>query len=220
VEKAELKRRFSDKEDIANAISHTAGAILSVAALVLMVVYSSLRGNVWHVVSSSIFGFSMIFLYTSSSVAHWLSEGKRKDTFFTLDQIAIFVLIAGTYTPLSLIALHGTLGWVIFGIEWGLAFVGIVRLLARKNNFESGVGIIDILIYIGMGWLVIIVSGAVLKTVPIPGFIWIIIGGLFYTIGVVFFKITKFRFHHLIWHLLVIGGTVSHFIAVFFYILP
>jgi hemolysin III len=220
VEITEKKERFSDKEDMANALSHFAGAILSVAALILMVVYSSQRGNVWHIISSAVFGFSMIFLYASSSIAHWLPAGKRKDVFFTLDQIAIFILIAGTYTPLSLVALRGVLGWVIFGVEWGLALIGIIRLLTRKNTFESGVGILDILIYIGMGWLVIIVSGAVLKTVPQIGFIWIIIGGLFYSLGIIFFKIAKFRFHHLIWHLMVIGGTASHFIAIFFYILP
>ena len=185
-----------------------------------MVVCSSLRGNVWHIVSSAVFGFSMVFLYTSSAIAHWLPAGKQKDTFFTLDQVAIFILIAGTYTPLSLVAIHGMIGWVIFGIEWGLAIIGIVRLIARKNDFESGVGIIDILIYIGMGWLVIGFAGAVLKTVPVIGFIWIIIGGLLYTLGIIFFKIAKFRFHHLVWHLLVIAGTVSHFIAIFFYILP
>jgi hemolysin III len=212
--------RFSDKEDLANAISHTVGAFLSLAALVLMVVYSSLRGNVWHIISSLVFGLSMIFLYSSSAIAHWLPAGKRKDTFFTLDQIAIFILIAGTYTPLSLIALQGLTGWIVFGIEWGLAAVGIFRLLSRNNDFESGVGIIDILIYIGMGWLVVTVSGPVLKTVPLSGFIWIITGGLFYTIGVVFFKIARFPFHHLVWHVLVIGGTISHFIAIFFYILP
>jgi hemolysin III len=212
--------RFSDKEDLANAISHSAGAILSVAGMVLMVVYSSLRGNAWHIVSSAVFGFSMIFLYTSSAIAHWLPAGRKKDAFFTLDQIAIFILIAGTYTPLSLVALHGLTGWIVFALEWGLAVIGIIRLLSRKNDFESGVGIIDILIYIGMGWLVITVPGAVLKTVPLAGFIWIIIGGLFYTLGVVFFKMARFPFHHLVWHLLVIGGTVSHFVAIFFYILP
>jgi len=220
VEVTASKGRFSDKEDLANAISHFTGALLSVAALVLMVVYSSLRGNAWHIVSSAIFGFSMVFLYTSSSIAHWLPAGKRKDAFFTLDQLAIFILIAGTYTPLALVALHGALGWVIFGIEWGLAIFGITRLLKRTNNFESGVGIIDILIYVVMGWLVVAVSVPVLKTIPMMGFIWIIIGGLFYTLGILFFKIAKFRYHHLIWHLLVIGGTASHFIAIFYYILP
>jgi hemolysin III len=185
-----------------------------------MLINSFLKGNAWHVFSSAVFGFSMIFLYMSSSIAHWLPEGKRKNDFFTLDQIAIFILIAGTYTPLSLVALNGEIGWIVFGIEWILAFIGIIRVLARKNNFESGVRITDILIYIGMGWLVLTVYGQVLKTVPLTGFIWIIVGGLFYTLGVIFYKIAKFRFHHLIWHLFVIGGTISHFIAIFLYVLP
>jgi len=213
-------KRFSDREDLANALSHSIGALLSVAALILMLVLSFHKGSTLHLVCSVVFGFSMIFLYTSSSVAHWLPQGKRKDSFFTLDQIAIFVLIAGTYTPLSLIALNGKLGWLIFGIEWGLALTGIIRLISRINKFESGVDFIDIFIYIGMGWLVFLVSGPVLKAVPMMGFLWIVIGGLFYTIGVIFFKVLKFRFHHLVWHLMVIGGTASHFIAIFFYILP
>jgi hemolysin III len=213
-------KRFSNREDLANALSHLTGALLSVAALVLMVVLSFQRGSFLHMVCSVVFGFSMIFLYTSSSVAHWLPEGKLKDSFFTLDQIAIFVLIAGTYTPLSLIALNGKLGWAIFGIEWGLALIGILRLIGRNNKFETGVALFDIFIYVGMGWLVFLVSGQVLKAIPLLGFIWIVIGGLFYTIGILFFRIARFRFHHLIWHMMVIGGTVSHFIAVFFYILP
>ena len=214
------KSRFSDREDLANAISHFAGAILSIGAFFLMVIYTAASGNVLHIISSAVFGLSMIILYSSSSIAHWLKEGKQKDTFFTMDQAAIFILIAGTYTPLSLIALKGIIGWIIFGIEWGLALIGVIRLLSRKNTFESGVGIIDIIIYVAMGWLVIIVSGPVLKTVPLIGFLWIIAGGLFYSLGIIFFKISKFRFHHLVWHLFVIGGTASHFIAIFFYIIP
>jgi hemolysin III len=220
METIQLKKRFTNQEDLANALSHFAGAILSVAALFVMVVRSAPGGNVWHIVSSSVFGLSMVILYSSSSIAHWLKEGKLKNYFFTLDQIAIFILIAGTYTPLSLIALHGTTGWIVFGIEWGLAITGIIRLLSRRNSFESGVGFFDIFIYVGMGWLILAVSGEVLKALPFMGFIWIVIGGLFYTIGVIFFKIAKFRFHHLVWHLMVIGGTLSHFIAIFFYILP
>jgi hemolysin III len=220
VEEILSNRRFSNSEDLANAISHFAGSLMSVAGMVLMIVFSALRGNAIHILCSVVYGLSMVFLYTSSSIAHWLPEGKRKDSFFTLDQAAIFILIAGTYTPLSIIALHGTIGWIIFSIEWGLALLGIIRLLSRKNNFDSGVGLIDILIYVGMGWLVLLVSGPVLKSIQVTGFIWIIAGGLFYTIGVIFFKIAKFRFHHLIWHLMVIGGTLSHFIAIFFYVLP
>jgi hemolysin III len=212
--------RFNEKEEFANAISHLVGAILSVGALVLLVVYSALRGNELHIISSAVFGFSMVFLYMSSFMTHWLPLGKLKDSFFTIDQIAIFILIAGTYTPLSLVALQGPVGWVVFGIEWGLALIGIVRLLSRKNVFTAGVKILDVLLYAGMGWLIVFVAGAVLDRIPLMGFLWIIIGGLFYTIGIVFYKAAKFRYHHLIWHLLVLGGTISHFTAIFFYILP
>jgi hemolysin III len=211
--------RFNNREDKANAISHLAGTFLSVAALVIMVVFSAAKGSVWHIVSSSVFGASMIILYLSSTIAHWLPAGKTKDSFFTLDQAAIFILIAGTYTPLTLITLRGTLGWILFGIEWSLAIFGIFRLFRRNSGFEDGVGIIDILIYIVMGWMVILFSGAILRSVPVMGFVWIVIGGLFYTLGVIFYKVTKFRYHHLIWHIMVLGGTVSHFTAIFFYIL-
>jgi hemolysin III len=209
-----------DREDIANAISHFTGAILSVAALIVMVVFSAVKGNAWHVISSIVFGFSMIFLYLSSAIAHWLPEGKKKNRFFTFDQAAIFILIAGTYTPLALIALHGMTGWVLFGIEWGLAATGILRLLRRKTGVDNEVGNTDILIYAFMGWLVVIVTGEVLRSIPVMGFLWIIIGGLFYTVGIIFFKFTRFSYHHLVWHIMVIGGTASHFTAVFFYILP
>jgi hemolysin III len=212
--------RFSKGEELANVISHLGGTFLSVAALVLMVIYSVLRGNGWHIVSSAVFGTSMIVLYLSSTLAHWLPSGKRKDAFFTLDQIAIFILIAGTYTPLSLVALKGPVGWIIFSIEWGFAIIGIGLLLTRKNNYESGVKLVNILLYASMGWLVVFVSGTLLDTIPLMGFIWIITGGFFYTLGIIFFKVARFPFHHLIWHLLVIGGTVSHFVAIFFYILP
>jgi hemolysin III len=212
--------RFSRSEDLANAYSHLAGALLSVAALTLLVVFAAIKGNAWHIVSFAIFGTSMIFLYTSSTIAHWLPEGKSKDSFFTIDQAAIFILIAGTYTPLSLVVVKGALGWVVFGIQWGLALFGILRIFLRTNKFEAGVGLTDIILYTGMGWMVIFLTGAVLSHIPLMGYIWIIIGGLFYTLGILFYKVIKFRYHHLIWHLMVIGGTVSHFTAVFFYFLP
>jgi hemolysin III len=212
-------RRFSAREDLANALSHLGGTLLSIAGLTLMVVFSAIRGNAWYIVSASVFGTSLVILYLSSTIAHWLPEGSAKDRFFVVDQVSIFILIAGTYTPLALIALHGTLGWVIFGIEWGLAIIGIIRLLIRKARFEHGVALFDIVIYTLMGWLVVIFSGPVLNSVSLMGYLWIIIGGLFYTAGIIFFKFTKFRYHHLIWHLMVIGGSVSHFTAIFFYLI-
>jgi hemolysin III len=212
--------RFSRGEDLANALSHLLGTLLAIAGMVLMIVYSAIHGNGWHISSSIVFGVSLILLYASSTLTHWLPMGKAKDSFFAVDQSAIFILIAGTYTPLSLVALNGTLGWILFGIEWGLALIGIMRVLSRPNEFTSGVGIVDILIYTIMGWIVVFLAGAVLTNVPLMGFMWIVIGGLFYTFGIIFYKVAKFRYHHLIWHLMVIGGSVSHFVAIFFYILP
>ena len=211
--------RFSRGEDLANAYSHLFGALLSVAALTLLVVFAAIRGNAWHIVTFTIFGASMIILYSSSAIAHWLPEGSTKDSFFTMDQVAIYILIAGTYTPLSLIALGGTTGWVIFGLQWGMALFGIVKVLTKKRKFEKGVPVLDIVLYAGMGWMVIFVAGALLKNIPLMGFIWILIGGLFYTTGIIFYKVARFRYHHLIWHLMVIGGSVSHFTAIFFYML-
>jgi hemolysin III len=211
--------RFTASEDLANALSHLAGTLFSTAALVLMVVFSALRGNAWHIVSSAVFGTSMIFLYLSSTITHWLRAGDAKERFFIFDRSAIFVLIAGTYTPLALIVLHGPMGWLVFGIEWGLAIIGIARLLMKSNRFENGVSFVDILIYVLMGWLVIFFSGPVMKSAPFMCYLWIIIGGLFYTVGIIFFRVVKFRYHHLLWHLMVIGGSVSHFIAIFFYVI-
>lgn len=211
--------RFTAGEDLANALSHLAGTLLSIAGLVLMVVFSALRGNAWHIISSSVFGTSMIFLYMSSTIAHWLPAGTAKERFFIFDRSAIFVLIAGTYTPLALVVLHGPLGWVIFGIEWGLAIIGIVRLLMKSNRFEDGASFIDVLIYVLMGWLVVFFSGPVLRSTPFMCYLWIIIGGLFYTLGIIFFRVVKFPYHHLLWHFMVIGGSVSHFIAIFFYVI-
>jgi hemolysin III len=208
-----------DREDLANALSHFIGALLSVACLILMVVYSAQGGSILAVISSIIFGFSMILLYISSAIAHWLKEGKRKDIFFSLDQAAIFILIAGTYTPLALIALNGITGWILFFTEWIMAAIGIFRIFRHSDVPKEKVGIIDILIYILMGWLVVLVSGPVLRSIPVMGVIWIIIGGLFYTFGIVFFKFMNFRYHHLVWHLMVIAGSASHFTAIFFYIL-
>ncbi len=119
-------KRFSPAEELANALSHFTGALLATAGLVLMVVYSALNGNVWHVVSTSIFGLSMLILYTSSTLNHWLKPGPGKEFFFNFDQVAIFLLIAGTYTPLTLVTIRSGLGWTIFGLEWGLAIIGII----------------------------------------------------------------------------------------------
>lgn len=212
--------RFTYREEVANAISHLVGAFLSVAALTLMIVFSAKNGTAWHVVSTAVFGSTLIILYLSSTFTHWLKPGRIKETFFTVDQIAIFFLIAGTYTPLALVAMHGTVGWIVFGIEWGLALTGSLIRILRPREYNSGVNLFYIILYAAMGWLFVFAIVPILKSIPLMGIIWILIGGLFYTIGIFFYKKATFKYHHLVWHLMVLGGSISHFIAIFFYVIP
>ena len=212
--------KFSRGEELANAISHFSGALLAVVGLVLMVHFSIVNGNGWHVVSTSIFGSSMIVLYISSTMTHILPMGRAKDRFFNFDRIAIYLLIAGTYTPIALLTLHGPLGWVIFGIEWGLAIVGTLMILTRPGDYNTGVSTFYVVSYAVMGWLILIAIVPILNTLPLMGTLWILIGGVCYTLGILFFKVIKFPYHHLVWHMLVLAGTISHFFAVFFYMIP
>lgn len=212
--------KFSRGEELANAISHFSGTLLSVAGLVLMVRFSLIHGNVWHVVSTTVFGITMIILYLSSTLTHILPMGRAKDIFFNFDRIAIYLLIAGTYTPIALITLHGPLGWVIFGIEWGLALTGTLMILTKPGDYNTGVSTFYVVSYAVMGWLFLIAIVPVMNNLPLMGTLWILIGGLCYTLGILFFKFIIFPYHHLVWHLLVLAGTVSHFFAVFFYMIP
>ena len=212
--------KFSRGEELANAISHFSGALLAVAGLVLMLHFSIVKGNAWHVVSTSVFGASMIVLYLSSTMTHILPMGRAKDRFFNFDRIAIYLLIAGTYTPIALITLNGPLGWVIFGIEWGLALLGTIMILSRPGDFNTGVSTFYVVSYAVMGWLMLIAIVPIMNTLPLMGTVWILIGGLCYTLGILFFKLIKFPYHHLVWHLLVLAGSISHFFAVFFYMIP
>lgn len=215
-----IAKRFSHSEELANALSHLAGAVLSAAGLVLMVVYSTLNGNAWHVVSTSIFGGSMLILYTSSTFNHWLKPGKGKEFFFNFDQVAIFLLIAGTYTPLTLVLIRSGLGWTIFGLEWGLAILGISIKLMRPTAFESGVNYFFIFLYALMGWMLLIGIGTIARAISPMGLAWIFIGGACYTLGILFYKKIQFPYHHLVWHLFVIAGSISHFFAIFYHIIP
>lgn len=212
--------RYTQSEELANALSHLAGTLLAIVGLVLLLVKSARLGTGWHIVSSSIFGASMVILYFSSTMTHWLKPGRAKEAFFTLDQIAIFLLIAGTYTPLTLVALHGPLGWVIFGLEWGLAATGIILKLAKPTEFNKGVNLFYILLYASMGWMIIIAIVPAFKNIPLMGMIWILFGGICYTVGIYFYRKAKFKQHHLVWHLLVMAGTISHFFAIYHHILP
>lgn len=203
-------------DEIANSVTHGFGVVLSIAGLVLMIVYSSLNGNAWHVVSSSIFGSTMIFLYLASTLYHSSKTEKAKHFYKILDHSFIYILIAGTYTPFTLVTLNGALGWTLFGIIWGLAIAGVVFKFYFVHRFK----ILSTAIYLLMGWLIIFAINPLLDHLPIGGVYWLIGGGLSYTFGVVFYVWHKLPFNHSIWHLFVLGGSVCHFFAVFFYVIP
>ncbi len=215
----EVNTKFSRTEELANAISHLSGALLAVVALVLMVYQSSLHGTTMHVVTTSVFGATLIILYLSSTLTHILPIGKLKDLFFNFDRIAIYLLIAGTYTPLVLV-IDGPLGWVIFGVEWGFALVGTILILSKPGDFNTGVNTFYVISYAVMGWIILIAIVPIINNLPVMGWVWILVGGGCYSLGIVFFKLMKFPFHHLVWHLLVLAGSISHFLAVFFYVIP
>ena len=213
-------REYRKSEELANAISHLAGAALAAAGLALMIIFSALRGNAWHIVSTSVYGASLVFLYFSSGMAHALRQGKTKDLFFVFDKIAIFLLIAGTYTPLTLVVLHGALGWTLFALEWGLAAAGIILTFTRVGKSRTRVNYYFLALYVVMGWLLVIAIVPVFKSIPLMGSLWILIGGICYSLGIYFYAKAGFLFHHLVWHLFVIAGSISHFFAIFYYVIP
>lgn len=207
---------FSTGEEIANAITHGIGAILSVAALVVLIVYSSLHGTAWHIVSFTIFGVTMMMLYFSSTMVHALKPGRAKNVFEILDHSAIYFFIAGTYTPITFLIVKGTLGWTMFGIVWGLAIGGTIFkvFFVKKFLFMSTI------LYVLMGWLVVIGWKPIMTTLSTPGIVWLVVGGLFYTIGAVFYVWRGFKYHHMVWHLFVLAGSAAHFFCILFYVLP
>ncbi|GLO66929.1 MULTISPECIES: hemolysin III family protein [Oceanobacillus] len=207
---------FTKGEEIANAITHGVAALLSVAGLVVLIVSSVINGTVLHVVTFTIFGATMVILYTSSTFVHALPKGKAKDIFEILDHSSIYLFIAGTYTPFTLLVIQGAMGWSIFGIVWGIALVGIVF----KVYFVKRFLFTSTLLYIAMGWLIVIGWSQITNNIESSGVYLLIAGGLCYTLGTVFYMWRGFKFHHMIWHLFVIAGTLFHYFCVLFFLLP
>ncbi len=207
---------FSRNEEVANSITHGIGAMLSIAALVILIVFSSLYGTRWHIVSFTIYGASMFILYMSSTLVHSFAEGKAKDLFEIFDHSSIYIFIAGTYTPFLLVVIRGPLGWSLFGVVWGLAIAGTIFkcFFAKKYLFTSTI------LYVVMGWIMVFAWKPLAVVLPSLGMIYLMIGGLLYTFGAIFYVWRGFHYHHAIWHLFVIAGTVLHFFCVLFYVLP
>jgi hemolysin III len=209
-----IRRAFH--EEVANSITHGVGLALSVIGLGVLIALACLYGSALHIASCSVYGATLVILYTASTLYHSFRSPRIKHIFKIIDHCAIYLLIAGTYTPFTLVMLRGGWGWSLFGIVWMLSFVGIVFKLFFVNKFQ----IISTIIYVLMGWLAIVAIKPMAQAMPLNCILWLLAGGLFYTIGVLFFAWHKIPYNHAIWHLFVIAGSLCHFCAVMLYVLP
>lgn len=204
------------REELLNAITHGVGAALSFIGLIILVVAAHIHGNLWHQVSFGIYGGSLVLLYLASTLYHSFSNEKLKYIFKIIDHSAIYLLIAGTYTPFTLVTLHGQLGWHVFTVVWAIAAGGIIFQIFFVKRFK----VFSTICYLLMGWLAIVVIKPLMAVLPVAGLYWLIGGGLFYTVGAIFYLYHRLPYHHAVWHVFVLAGSAAHFIAVFLYVLP
>ena len=202
--------QYSVGEEIANSITHAVATGLSIAALVVLIVSAVSQGDAWHVVSFSIFGSTLILLYLASTLYHAIPLPSAKRILKTLDHSAIFLLIAGTYTPFMLVSMRGTIGWVVFSVVWVLAVAGVVLKCCCVYRFKR----LSLSIYLGMGWLCVLVMRDMYASLPGTSLTLLALGGLAYTLGVVFYVWKRLPYSHAIWHLFVIAGSTLHFFSV------
>ncbi len=207
---------YSPVEEKTNIISHAIGFILGIVALVFLVTHASLYGNVWHIVSFSIFGTSLVVLFAASTFYHSAKKPELRNKLRIIDHVSIYIFIAGTYTPFTLVTLNGPIGWSIFGTAWGLALTGIILKLFFTGKYEK----ISTLMYVFMGWIIVFAIKPVINNLSLEGLLWLVAGGMAYTIGAILYSIKKIKFNHAIFHMFVLVGSFCHFMAVFFYVLP
>ncbi|MCC6276063.1 MAG: hemolysin III family protein [Leptospiraceae bacterium] len=220
-ELVETVREYSIGHEIANAVTHGIGGGLSIAGLSVLVTMAAIYGDTWRVVSSAIYGATLVMLYLASTLYHGIHHEGAKRIFKTIDHAAIYLLIAGTYTPFTLVSLRenanaGWTGWTLFGTIWGLALTGVTL----KAAFPRRMSTLSVAVYILMGWLCMFAIGDIRKAIGFGGMVWLVAGGLSYTIGVIFYAWAKLPFNHAIWHLFVLSGSICHFFAILFYVLP
>lgn len=212
----DVKKHLLGLEEIFNSITHGTGALMSLAGLVLLIVFASLYGEARHIVSCTIFGVSLVLLYTASTLYHSFRKPRVKFVFKIIDHSCIYILIAGTYTPFMLVAVRGVLGWTIFGIVWGMTVLGILF----KTFFIHRFKILSTLAYIAMGWIAIFAIKPIFQSLSAGAIFWLIAGGLAYTVGTIFYAWKKLPFNHAIWHFFVLAGSICHFVSVLFYVIP
>jgi len=208
--------RYTLREEIASSVTHGVGIVLAIAGLAVLVAFAALHGDAWHVTSCSIFGAALILCFTTSTLYHSVQVERIKHTLRALDHSAIFVLIAGTYTPFLLVNLRGAWGWSLLAVIWTLTFLGIALRLFLKGRLHGLV----VSIYLAMGWAVVVAAEPMLERVATGGLVLLAAGGLAYTAGVAFYKWKRLPYNHAIWHGFVLAGAALHFFAVLFYVIP
>lgn len=210
------KKGYSFGEEVAHALTHGVGAVASIIGLVVMLVWALRYGDNWHVVSAAIYGSSLILLYTASTLYHALPWPRVKYFFQQADHAAIYVLIAGTYTPFLLVNLRGPLGWSLLALVWSIAILGVAIELVLKERKKW----LSLTLYLGLGWMALIAINPMLDNVAINGLLLLLAGGLAYSLGVIFYVWKSLKYHHAVWHVFVLAGSVLHFLSVFYYVLP
>ncbi len=203
-------------EEIANSITHGIGAVFGVTALTIMVAVAATSGNVWGVVGASIFGATLVLLYTASTLYHAITAPRAKNVLRILDHSAIFLLIAGTYTPITLVSLRGPWGWSLLGSVWGLAVAGVLIEATPLRRLRA----ISLVLYLTMGWAIVVAARPIITAMASGGLTLLIAGGLSYTLGLTFYGWKRLPYSHAIWHLFVLGGSTCHVLAVVLYVLP
>lgn len=204
---------YTRKEDILSSAFHGFGVVFSIGATAVLLVLAAIYANAWAIVSCAIFGASMITLYSASTIYHAVKSETAKIVLKKFDHISIYYLIAGTYTPFLLVNLRGALGWTMFGIIWGLALLGTVLKLYSSGN---GAKLWSVGLYLGMGWIIVFLFKPLIAVLPVSGLVFLVLGGVLYSLGVIFYVWKSRTYTHAIWHLFVLGGTVMHFFAVLY----
>ncbi len=207
---AALKKRYTLGEEIFNSVSHGIGAALAVGGMVVLIVLSAVHSDSWGIVSSCIYGFSLVLLYTMSTLYHAITNDKAKVFFRIMDHNTIYFLIAGTYTPYTLVTLRGAIGWTIFGIVWGAAILGIILNSIDLEKFKK----FSLFCYVMMGWVIIFAVKPMIGSMSVNALILLLVGGIFYTVGIIFYAVKKIRYFHSIWHLFTIAGSTFHYFSI------
>ena len=202
-------------EEIFNSISHGVGAVLSIAALVILIVFASIRSDGYGIASALVYGISLILLYSMSMVYHIVSNPTAKKVLRIFDHCLIFILIAGTYTPYLLMCMTGAMRWIMFGLIWGAAVFGILLNAFNLEKFKK----ISMGCYIAMGWAIIFTFRTIVENVALPGVIFLIVGGIVYTVGILFYSLKKYRYMHSVWHLFVLAGSIFHYFSILIYVI-